>query len=100
MLLTTRRVEPIRKNEFVVAILNLNYKFFVVYVATFNISSNISDEVYLLRRAQIAHLKVNKTHVKFPGKYADFANVFLSKLTTKLAKYTSINNHANKLVDD
>ncbi len=53
-----------------------------------------------LRRSQIVHLKANKAPTKVPSKYADFADIFLSKLTTKLLKHTEINDHAIKLVDD
>ncbi len=52
------------------------------------------------RKAQIAHLKAAEALIKVPSKYADFADVFLPKLAVKLPKYTRINNHAIKLVDD
>ncbi len=35
-----------------------------------------------------------------PRKYADFADVFSPKLAIELSKYTRINNHVIKLVDD
>ena len=53
-----------------------------------------------LKKAQIAHLKANKTLIKVPNKYADFVDVFLPKLATKLLEYTRINNPAIELVDD
>ncbi len=56
--------------------------------------------MYPLKRAQIAHLKVDEALTKVPSKYADFADVFLSKLAVELLEYTKINNHTIKLVDD
>ena len=53
-----------------------------------------------LKRAQIAHLKVDEAFTQVPSKYADFVDIFLLKLVVKLLEYTRINNHAIKLVDD
>ncbi len=52
------------------------------------------------RRAQIAHLKVDKASTKVSSKYADFADIFSPKLAAKLSEHTGINNHAIELVDD
>ncbi len=52
------------------------------------------------RRAQIAHLKADEAPIKVPSKYADFIDVFFSKLATELPEYTGINGHTIKLVDD
>ena len=56
--------------------------------------------MYLLKRAQIAYLKVDEAPTKIPSKYADFANVFSPKLAAELSKHTKINDHAIELVDD
>lgn len=69
-------------------------------MAIFNISFNISNEVYLLKKTQITYLKVDKAFIKVSSKYTDFVNVFSSKLIIKLPKYTSINHYAIKSVDD
>ena len=53
-----------------------------------------------LKRAQIAHLKVDKAFTKVLSEYADFADVFLLKLAAELPEHTKINNYAIKLVDD
>ena len=45
-------------------------------------------------------MKVNEAFIKVPNKYADFANIFLSKLTAKLSKHMRINNDTIKLVDN
>ncbi len=50
--------------------------------------------------AQIARLKADETFAKVLSKYADFADVFIPNLTTKLLKYTRINNYTIELVDD
>ncbi len=52
------------------------------------------------RKAQIAHLKVDKTPSEVSSKYVDFIDVFSSKLTAELPKHTGINDHAIELVDD
>ncbi len=52
------------------------------------------------RNAQIAHLKANKAPIEISSKCANFADVFLPKLVVELPKYTSINDHNIKLVDD
>ncbi len=56
--------------------------------------------MYLLKKAQIAHLKANKALTKVPNKYADFADVFLPKLAVEFLKQTRINDHAIELIDD
>ena len=53
-----------------------------------------------LKKAQIAHLKINKAPTKVFSKFADFANIFSLKLTAKLLKYTRINICIIELVND
>ena len=60
----------------------------------------MGDKLHFSKRAQIAHMKVDKALTKDLGKYIDFADVFLSKLAIKLLKHMRINNHAIKLVDN
>ncbi len=50
--------------------------------------------------AQITHLKADKASTKVSSEYADFADVFSSKLAAKLLKYMEINYYAIELVDD
>ena len=76
----------------------MEYKTFVIYVATFNV--DLDNEVHLSKKAQIAHLKVNKASTKVSSKYADFADIFLSKLVASLFEHTKINNYIIKLRDD
>lgn len=56
--------------------------------------------MYSSQRAQISHLKANEAFIEVFSKYADFAHVFLPKLTIKLPKDMDINNHVIELVDD
>ena len=52
------------------------------------------------RRAQIAHLKADKTPTKVLNKYANFVDALLPKLAVKFSKHTKINDHTIVLVDD
>ena len=88
----------IEKKEFAAAALDPGRGTFVVYIATLNVNSG--NKVYLLKKAQIAHLKADKASSKVPSKYANFANVFSPKLAAKLLKHTRINDHTIELVDD
>ena len=51
------------------------------------------------KRAQIAYLKADEASTKVPREYADFVDVFLSKLAAKLLEH-KISNYAIKLVED
>lgn len=62
------------KNVFLPAVLNSDHKAFIIYIAILNISYNASDEVYSLRKVQIAHLKADKAPTKVSSKYANYAN--------------------------
>lgn len=56
--------------------------------------------MYPWKKAQINHLKADDTFIKVFKKFANFANIFLARLTIELPKHTSINNYAIKLVND
>ncbi len=56
--------------------------------------------MYPSRRAQIDHLKADEALTKVPSEYADFVDVFLTKLAAELPEHTGINDHAIELVDD
>ena len=80
--MTTKRIELIRKKEFAAAVLNPDRKFFVVHVAALSVDPG--DEVHVLKKAQIAHLKADEAPTKVLSKYADFVDVFLPKLAAEL----------------
>ena len=96
--LTTRQVELIEKKEFAAAALDPDHEAFVVYVAALNIDSD--DEMHPSKRAQIAYLKADKAPSKVPNNYADFTDVFSSKLAAELLEHTRINDHTIDLIDD
>ena len=83
---------------FIVTAVDPEYKAFIIHVAVLSI--NLGDKKHPLRKAQIAHLKVDEAFIKVFSKYANFVDAFLPKLAVKLPKYTRINNHAIKLVDN
>ncbi len=88
------------KKEYTITVVDPKYKAFIVYIATLNISSAIGDKVHLSIKAQIAHLKVDKASPEVFNKYANFTDLFLPKLVTKLLKHKGINDYAIKLVDN
>ena len=89
---TTKQVELIGNQEFAAAALNPEHKAFVVHIAA--LSVGLGDEVYPSRRSQIAHLKEDEAFTEVPSKYADFADVFSSRLATELPEHTGITDHA------
>ncbi len=93
-----KRVKWIGKKVFAAAALDPGHEAFIVYIAAFSIDSG--DEMHPSRRAQIAHLKADEAPTEVPSEYADFADVFLPKLATKLPEHPKINDHAIELVDD
>ena len=95
--MTTRQVELIGKKEFATAILDPNHEVFVVHVAALNIDPG--DEVYLLKKVQVAYLKADEVSIKVSSKYVDFVDIFFPKLAAELPKHTKINDHTIELVD-
>lgn len=84
--------------EFVVAVPDLEYKAFVVQIAALSIDS--VDEVHPSQRTQIAYLKADAGPIKVLSKYANILDIFSPKLVVELPKYTRINNHTIKLIND
>ena len=83
---------------FVVVILDLEHKVFIVHVAALNI--NLGCKIYPVKKAPIAYLKADKAYTKVFSKYIDCINIFLSKLVAKLFEHMNINNHAIQWVDN
>lgn len=80
----------IDKKKFAVAELDVDTKIFIIYMATLNIEIT---NIYLFQLAQIRLFKANKAFNTIFVKYFDYADIFLSKLTAKLPRYTNINNY-------
>ena len=95
---TTKQVELVWKKKFATAVLALEHKIIVIYVTALSVDP--SDKVHHLRRAQMAHLKVDDTPTKVLSKYADFADVFSQKLVVGLSKHTRINDHIIEFVNN
>ena len=91
---TTRQIKLIEKKEFAAVTLDPEHEAFIIHIAAFSI--DLGDEVHSLRRAQIAHLKMDKAPFEVPSKYADFADIFFPKLAVELPEHTRINNHTIK----
>lgn len=56
--------------------------------------------IYSLKRAKIAHLKVDEVFTKVFGKYVDFVDNFSRKLAVELLEHIKINNYAIELIDN
>ena len=76
----------------------MKHEAFVVYVTALSVDP--SDEMYPLKRAQVAYLKADEVPTKIASQYADFADLFSPKLAAELPKHTRINDYPIKLVDD
>lgn len=67
----------------------------VIYVATL---ASFSFNVYLSCQAHIASLKADEIFPVILDKYADFTNIFLPDLATKLLEYTGIKDYVIDLI--
>ena len=106
-LLTIKCVKLVRKKEFAVAALDLEYKTFIVHIASlsstplviFLVSIPIDVDVHLFCRSQVSGLTIKEAFIKVLNEYIDFADVFSPDLVIKLPNHTRINNDAIELVD-
>ena len=95
------------KKEFIIAVLNPEYKTFIVYVASFSStlliaslnSTPLNADVHLFRKPQISSLIIEETPTKVSNKYVNFMNIFFLNLVFKLPERNGINNHIIKLVN-
>ena len=69
-----------------------------MHVASLVVSIKIT--IHFFWMAQIALLIADKTFVTIPTEYSNFATIFLSESTAELSKYTRINNHPIKLINN
>ena len=65
-----------------------------------DLSVNSGNKMHLSKKTEIAYLKADEALTKVFSKYADFIDVFLSKLAIELFEQKKINNHAIELIDD
>lgn len=93
---TIKQIELINHEKFAEAMLNENFKTFVVHVVTIE-ASLLKIIIHLLWKAQIAVLIWNKAPTKVSIKYSDFANVFLEKEALILLEETDFNKYTIEL---
>ena len=98
--MTTRQVKLVGKKEFVFAALNSDHETYIVYIASLNFTLLIAFDVHLFQKHQISGFIAEEVFTKVFAKYSDFAEVFSLDLMSKLPKYTRINDHTIKLVND
>ena len=71
---------------------------FIIYIAALSLDSGY--EMHPFKKAQISYLKADEAFIKVSSQCTDFVDGFSLKLAIKLPKYTKINNHVIKLIDD
>ncbi len=54
--LIIRQVKQIGKKKFTKTAFDLDYKAFILYIASFNISFNLCDKIYSLKKTNIVYL--------------------------------------------
>ena len=87
-----------RKERVSAVVRDLEHEAFIIHVAALSVDPG--NKIHPSKRAQIAYLKADEAPTKVPSKYADFANVFSSKLAVEFLEHTRINNYAIELMDD
>ena len=99
---TARNIELVGNKEFVAVALDQKHKTYVVYVESISfdaLPSSFLFDVHLSRKPQIFGLIAKKAPTKVSIEYSDFTDVFSLDYTSKLPKYTMINDHTIKLVN-
>ena len=100
-LLTTKRVELVRKKEFAAAAFDSGHETFIIHVVFLrSLSSTQESDIHHSRRTQIAALVANEALTSISTKYSDFADVFSLELALKLSEYIGINDYTIELVDN
>ena len=87
------------KKKFAAVAFDLRHETFVIYIACLK-SLSQEGNIHPFYRAKIAALVINEASTSIPTRYSDFADIFFPELASELLKYTGINDHAIKLVDD
>ena len=92
---TIKQVEFINKKKFAKVALDENFKTFIIYMASFNLT--LASRTHSDKTAWIPSLFTKK--VKILEKYLDFANVFLEEKNLVLPKRIKFNEHVIYLED-
>ena len=99
---TTRYIKLVCMKEFASAVIDLEYKTYVVHIGSVSsvaLPSFFPFDIYPFHIPQIAGLIAEKAPTKVSAEYSDFADVFSSNFASKLPKHTRINDDAIELVN-
>lgn len=94
---TTKKVKLIDKREFATIALNENIETFMIYVAT--LLSGPAIQVHFFCQTQVCLLLVDKSIIKVPSKYLDYADIFLFDLMIELPENMDMNEYNIELID-
>ena len=94
----TKRVQIVNPKEFIIAVLDVDNKTFVVYMV---LQKQEKMPMHFKRqaqnKAQVEALIFDKAPTEAPAEYFDYSNVFLVENAADLLENTGINKHAIKL---
>lgn len=98
-LFTSKRVELIKKKEFIAITFNPDNKIFIVHII-FLISLALGLKFYPFYKAQIVFLKVDKSFISALSNYTSFMDFFSKNLAAKLPEHTKIKDYTIDIVKD
>ena len=90
-LLTTKQIQIVNLEKFVIAVLNVNNKTFVIYMT---IQEQEKIPIHSTKQAQVKAILFNKAFIKVPVEYFDYSNVFLAENAVELLENIRIKEHA------
>ena len=91
---TTKQVQIVNLKEFVIAILDMGSKTFIVCMA---IRKQEEMPVHSKKQAKVKALIFDKAPTEVPAEYSNYSNVFLVGNTAELLEHTKMSEHAIKL---
>ena len=91
---TTKQVQIVDSEEFVIAALDINNKMFVMHIT---IWKQEEIPVYFENQAQIRALLFDKASTEVPAAYSNYNNIFSVEYAIEFLENTKINKHAIKL---
>ena len=93
------------KKKFAVAAFDSEHETYIIYITSFSSTSLVTSSgstllnVHSSWRLQIFGLIAKNVFTKVFNKYANFADVFFSDLTSESSKHTKIINHTIELIN-
>ena len=99
---TTKQVQVIDPKEFVIVVLDIDSKTFIIHVALREHKEMVIDlgnkaQIKAQNGAQVGALLFDKAPTEVPTKYSNYSNVFSAENATELLENTGINEHAIEL---